>query len=260
MSRTHRQRTSPRPPGGTRLLLRRRTTAPARLRARALLTAALGVLLGGVLALVGAAPAGAHGGDVVISLGTDGQGGVSANLTWKVDGHPVEEAADVSVTGESAAGETVGPLTLRSASEGVGWYTSDPGVLADGNWTLTATITHPAEATATAQVDVVPLPEPAPREGDDAAAQEGGDAAGTEGDAAGADAAGDDAAAGDGTAGDGTATDEGSTSALVWVAVAVVAALLLAGGYVVVRRRSRASSADEAAGDEPRSLTKTSAR
>lgn len=264
MSRTHRQRTSPRPPGGTRLLLRRRTTAPARRRARALLTAALGLLLGGVLALVGAAPAGAHGGDVVISLGTDGQGGVSANLTWKVDGHPVEEAADVSVTGESAAGETVGPLTLRSASEGVGWYTSDPGVLADGNWTLTATITHPAEATATAQVDVVPLPEPAPREDDDAAAQEGGDAAGAEGDAAGADAAGDDAAgddaAGEGTAADGTATDEGSTSALVWVAVAVVAALLLAGGYVVVRRRSRASGVDEAAGDEPRSLTKTSAR
>lgn len=264
MSRTPRQRTSPRPPGGTRLLLRRRTTAPARRRARALLTAALGLVLGGVLALVGAAPAGAHGGDVVISLGTDGQGGVSANLTWKVDGHPVEEAADVSVTGESAAGETVGPLTLRSASEGVGWYTSDPGVLADGNWTLTATITHPAEATATAQVDVVPLPEPAPREDDDAAAQEGGDAAGAEGDAAGADAAGDDAAgddaAGEGTAADGTATDEGSTSALVWVAVAVVAALLLAGGYVVVRRRSRASGVDEAAGDEPRSLTKTSAR
>ncbi len=264
MSRTHRQRTSPRPPGGTRLLPLRRTTAPVRRRPRALLTAALGVLLGGALALVGAAPAGAHGGDVVISLGTDGQGGVSANLTWKVDGHPVEEAADVSVTGESAAGETVGPLTLRSASEGVGWYTSDPGVLADGNWTLTATITHPAEATAPAQVDVVPLPEPAPREDAAAAALEGGDAAGAEGDAAGADAAGDDAAgddaAGEGTAADGTATDEGSTSALVWVAVAVVAALLLAGGYVVVRRRSRASGTDEAAGDTPRPLTKTSAR
>lgn len=264
MSRTPRQRTSPRPPGGTRLLPLRRTAAPVRHRARALLTAALGLLLGGVLALVGAAPAGAHGGDVVISLGTDGQGGVSANLTWKVDGHPVEEAANVSVTGESAAGETVGPLTLRSASEGVGWYTSDPGVLADGNWTLTATITHPAEATASAQVDVVPLPEPAPREGDDAAAQEGGDAAGAEGEAAGADAAGDDAAgddaAGEGTAADGTATDEGSTSALVWVAVAVVAALLLAAGYVVVRRRARASGTDEAAGDTPRPLTKTSAR
>ena len=265
MSRTPRQRTSPRPPGGTRLLPLRRTTAPVRRRPRALLTAALGLLLGGVLALVGAAPAGAHGGDVVISLGTDGQGGVSANLTWKVDGHPVEEAADVSVTGESAAGETVGPLTLRSASEGVGWYMSDPGVLADGNWTLTATITHPAEATATAQVDVVPLPEPAPREGDDAAAQEGGEAAGAEGDEAGADAAGDDAAAGvaaagEGAAGGGAATDDGSTSALVWVAVAVVAALLLAGGYVVVRRRSRASGTDEAAGGTPRPLTKTSAR
>lgn len=243
MSRTSAQPSGPRSGTSTR-------TRP-RVGVRALLTAALGVLLGAVVALLGvAAPASAHGGDVVISLGTDGEGGISANLTYKIDGHPVEESADVSVTAQSAAGETVGPLTLSSASEGVGWYTSEPGVLAEGNWTLTATITHPAEATATAQVDVVPLPELAPDAADEAAADaEDGAADGADEDA--------DAAA----EGSGTADDESSGSgAGVWIAVAVVAALLLVGGYVVVRRRSRAAAADESSDGKPRSLSSTSAR
>lgn len=238
-------RTSPQPSS---------TSTRSRVGARALLSAALGVLLGAAVALLGvAAPAAAHGGDVVISLGTDGQGGISANLTWKLDGHPVEEAADVSVTAESADGETVGPLTLSSASEGVGWYTSEPGVLAEGNWTLTATITHPSEATASAQVDVVPLPEPAP-DTDDEAAAGAEDGSGDEADGA----AGDPDVAADGS---GTADDESTgSSAGVWIAVAVVAALLLAGGYVVLRRRSRAAAADESSDGKPRSLTSTSAR
>ncbi|WP_353708809.1 hypothetical protein ABRQ22_05220 [Cellulosimicrobium sp. ES-005] len=248
MSRTSAQ------PSGTRSGTSTRTRP--RVGVRALLTAALGVLLGAVVALLGvAAPAAAHGGDVVISLGTDGEGGISANLTYKIDGHPVEESADVSVTAESADGETVGPLTLSSASEGVGWYTSEPGVLAEGNWTLTATITHPAEATATAQVDVVPLPELAPEAADEAAADEA--AADAEGGAA--DGADEDADAS--AEGSGTADDESSGSgAGVWIAVAVVAALLLVGGYVVVRRRARTAAADEASDGKPRSLSSTSAR
>lgn len=188
---------------------------------RALLTAALGavLVLGGL-----AAPATAHGGDVVISLGTDGAGGVSATLTYKSDGHPVEEAADVTVTAESDAGETVGPITLQSASEGVGWYVSDPGVLAEGHWMLTATMTHPAEATASAQVDVVPPAEPA-------AAEDGEDA-----DAAGAESA--DASAGTDPAPGEDATSSGP-GALLWalLAAAVVAAGAL--GVVVARRRAR---------------------
>ncbi|QJW36246.1 hypothetical protein [Cellulosimicrobium protaetiae] len=252
MSRTSLLHRSPRAPGAAQPRPRTRSTDGGRLGPRALLTAVLGMLLGAVVALVGvAAPAAAHGGDVVISLGTDGEGGVSANLTWKIDGHPVEEAADVSVTAQSADGETVGPLTLSSASEGVGWYTSEPGVLAEGNWTITATITEPSEATATAQVDVVPLPEPAPRADDEAGAEDGSDGA--------ADAtAEDETAAADGS---GTA-DEQSTGggAGVWVAIAVVAALLLAAGYVVLRRRSRAAAADESSDGKPRSLTSTSAR
>ncbi|OLT45553.1 hypothetical protein [Cellulosimicrobium sp. CUA-896] len=157
-----------------------RAVAGMRPRARAihgLVVAALAA----ALALLGlAAPAAAHGGPIVISVGTDGAGGITANLTYHNDGHPVEESADVSVTAVSDTGESVGPVALRSASEGVGWYVSDPGLLAEGHWTLTATMTTPAEATATAEVDVVPLPEPP---SDDTAGS--GDPAGDAQDAAG---------------------------------------------------------------------------
>lgn len=215
----------------------RRAQVPAR-PVRALLVAALGALL----ALAGAAaPASAHGGDIVISLGTDGAGGVSANLTYKNDGHPVEESADVSVTAESDAGETVGPLTLRSASEGVGWYVSEPDVLGEGHWVLTATITEPSEATASAQVDVVAPAEP-PASAEDA----GSDAAGEDG-AAGSDGAADDAADDAAGAADDGASGSSGPGAVLWVvlAAAVVAAGAL--GVVVARRRAR-------------TLTSTSAR
>jgi hypothetical protein len=195
---------------------------------RVLLTAALGA----VLVFAGlTAPATAHGGDIVISLGTDGAGGVSANLTYKIDGHPVEEAADVSVTAESDAGETVGPIALRSASEGVGWYVSDPGVLAEGHWVLTATMTDPSEATASAEVDVVPPAEPpAPAEGDGSAA-DAADGDATEGSTAGSDAAADP--------GEGDGASSSGSGPLLWVLLAAAVVAVGALGVVVARRRAR---------------------
>jgi hypothetical protein len=175
--------------------------------------------LAAALTLLGlAAPATAHGGPIVISVGTDGAGGITANLTYHNDGHPVEESADVTVTAVSDTGERVGPVALRSASEGVGWYVSDPGVLAEGHWTLTATMTTPAEATATAEVDVVPLPEPPAADTADP----------------------DDAAdsADDGTAAADDGSDGGPATA-VWVVLAVVLVAVGALGAAVARRRSR---------------------
>ncbi|WP_125776713.1 hypothetical protein [Antribacter gilvus] len=142
------------------------------IRRRAALVAAALTLA--VTALV-PVPAAAHGGAVAVALGTDGAGGVSASLTWVADGHPVEESVQVSVTATADDGSVVGPVVLASASEGVGWYRSDGGILAAGHWTLTATVSGAVQAEASTQVDVVPPPpapepDPAPDPGSDAGA------------------------------------------------------------------------------------------
>ncbi|MCP2266270.1 hypothetical protein ACFQHV_09165 [Promicromonospora thailandica] len=117
--------------------------------------AALLLALGLAAGPAAAVPAAAHGGKIDIELGTDGAGGVSAAVTWVADGHPVEESAVVVVRGVSDDGEKVGPVTLVSASEGVGWYRSEPALLGEGHWTLTARMKEPGRASVEAQVDVV---------------------------------------------------------------------------------------------------------
>jgi hypothetical protein len=159
--------------------------------------------------------ASAHGGDLQIDLGTDGAGGIDALVVWAGDQHPVEETVDVTVEAVSDGGEEIGPVRLMSAPEGVGWYRSEPGLLAEGHWTITARTTEPSEHEVTTEVDVVALPEPS------AAADE---AAGPEAGGAGADGA-TDSGAGDGQAAAGGAP-------WVWIlggigGVAVVGVLLL---------------------------------
>ncbi|MHA7135607.1 hypothetical protein [Oerskovia turbata] len=190
---------------------------PGRARRRlAVLTTLLGALLA---TLLGAAPAGAHGGDIILSIGGDGAGGISVNVTYKTDGHPVEEIVDVMVTAVSDAGTEVGPLQLSSASEGVGWYTSAPDVLSDGHWTVTATTTTPVATTATSQIDVVPPPAaPAPAE---EVAPDAGD-----GDGQGASAAAEG--------------EEGSGIPTTALVLGGAVLLLGAGAVIVVRRRASA--------------------
>ncbi|MBD8000484.1 MULTISPECIES: hypothetical protein [Oerskovia] len=192
-------------------------------RVRAAAAAGMALLLGTLLATVlGAVPASAHGGDIILSIGGDGAGGISVNVTYKTDGHPVEEIVDVMVTAVSDAGTEIGPLQLSSASEGVGWYTSAPDVLTDGHWTVTATTTTPVATTATSQIDVVPPPAaPAPAED---GAQDG-----AEGDASGEGAS---AAA---------ASDEGSGVPTTALVVGGVVLLLAAGAVLVLRRRATAT-------------------
>lgn len=192
-------------------------------RVRAAAAAGMALLLGTLLATVlGAVPASAHGGDIILSIGGDGAGGISVNVTYKTDGHPVEEIVDVMVTAVSDAGTEIGPLQLSSASEGVGWYTSAPDVLTDGHWTVTATTTTPVATTATSQIDVVPPPAaPAPAED---GAQDG-----AEGDASGEGAS---AAA---------ASDEGSGVPTTALVVGGGVLLLAAGAVLVLRRRATAT-------------------
>ncbi|MFD6166503.1 hypothetical protein ACFWFR_15035 [Oerskovia sp. NPDC060287] len=183
------------------------------------------VLAGAVLLLasvLGAAPASAHGGEIILSIGGDGAGGVSVNVTYKTDGHPVEEIVDVMVTAVSAEGTEVGPIQLSSASEGVGWYTSAPDVLSEGNWTVTATTTTPVATTATTQIDVVPPAAPP------APAEDGAD--------------GEVAAQGDEAASSAAASeDEASGVPTTAIVVGVVVLLAAAGAVLVLRRRATAT-------------------
>ncbi|MDR7384268.1 hypothetical protein [Promicromonospora iranensis] len=206
------------------------------------LGAALLLALGLAVVPAATAPAAAHGGKIDIELGTDGAGGVSAALTWAGDGHPVEESAVVVVQAVSDAGDEVGPVTLVSASEGVGWYRSDPELLGEGHWTVTARATEPKKAKVEVQVDVAaPAAPPSEDEASDPAqsdtahsapaesgpAPSGPGAAGTNPDA---DAAGAAAAAGDG------APSSGGVPAWTgWV----LGALVVAGGAAAVVRLRR---------------------
>lgn len=124
------------------------------------LGAALAVAAGLVAGPAAAGPAAAHGGPIDVELGTDGTGGVSVTLAWARDGHPVEESAVVVVRAVSGTGDEVGPVTLVSASEGVGWYRSEPAMLGEGHWTVTARLKEPRRATVKTEVDVVAAAEP----------------------------------------------------------------------------------------------------
>lgn len=161
--------------------------------------------------------AGAHGGDLQIDLGTDGAGGVDALVVWAGDEHPVEESVDVTIEAVSDDGDEVGPVRLTSAPEGVGWYRSEPGLLDEGHWTITARTTEPSEHEVTTEVDVVPLPEPS------AASPAGG----TEAPDGAADGAAGTAAADEEVAG-------GAPLLWVWCGLGVAAAV---GALILLRRR-----------------------
>ena len=138
---------------------------------RSRLTFATIAVVAGVLALAPALPAAAHGGEIELQVVHDGTGGINVLPTFEADGHPVQDIIDPVLTATSSSGETVGPVSLVSASEGVGnWETAEP-VLDDGSWTVTVAITEPSEATETIDVEVVPLAEPIDNSttGDDAA-------------------------------------------------------------------------------------------
>jgi len=208
-------------------------------RACAGVALALGLAAGPVAV---AGPAAAHGGEIDVEIGTDGSGGVSASLVWAGDGHPVEESAIVVVRAVSDDGEEVGPVTLVSASEGVGWYRSDAELLEAGHWTVTARVKEPQKTKVTTEIDVVAAPEPPADEEQPA----GGSAAvGTSAEADEADEA-DEAERADEDAAGGEGADAGAAAATtagglpmwtVWMLGALVAAGAVAAVALRWRRR-----------------------
>lgn len=197
------------------------------------LGAALALGLGLAVGPLAVAPASAHGGKIDIELGTDGAGGISAALVWAGDQHPVEESAVVEVRAVSDAGEEVGPITLVSASEGVGWYRSEPEVLDEGHWTVTARVKEPAKAKVETEVDVVAPPAAEQAEPEQAEAEgSGAEPSGSQPDetTAGADGAGTAARADDVSP---------ASSGLPGWAGWVLGALVVAGAATAVLRRRR---------------------
>ena len=130
---------------------------PGRSALRAFLgaVAATGALL---LAVVGAAPAGAHGADGTLGIEATAPAPptihVRTLLRYTADGHTVS-GTTVTVTATGPGGVVVGPVDL--ADTGDGTYTGDLTVPTPGAWSVVATSTAP-NAEARAEVTVPPTP------------------------------------------------------------------------------------------------------
>lgn len=118
------------------------------------------VVAAGVLSFGAALPAAAHGGDIILTVTPDGEGGVTLTPVFEADGHPVEDIIDPVLTATSDSGKKVGPVQLVSSPEGKGVWVTEAPVLEEGHWKVTVAITKPSEATVTTEMDVVPLAAP----------------------------------------------------------------------------------------------------
>ncbi|MDX3102493.1 hypothetical protein [Nonomuraea angiospora] len=111
----------------------------------------LTVLLAGLMLVLGAPAAFAHGGPIELEVTGDGADNVNVLVTYKKDGHPVTEIVEATLKATSADGRSFGPVPLRSAPEGQNLYHSaEP--LPSGEWRVTVTATEPAKAKATVKV------------------------------------------------------------------------------------------------------------
>lgn len=118
------------------------------------------VVAAGVLSFGAALPAAAHGGDIILTVTPDGEGGVTLTPVYEGDGHPVEDIIDPVLMATSDSGKKVGPVQLVSSAEGVGVWVTEAAVLDEGHWEVTVSITTPSESTVTTEMDVVALEAP----------------------------------------------------------------------------------------------------
>lgn len=111
----------------------------------------LTVLLAGLMLVLGAPAASAHGGPIKLEVTGDGADNVNVLVTYKKDDHPVTEIVEATLKATSADGRSFGPVPLRSAPEGQNLYHSaEP--LPSGEWRVTVTATEPSKAKATVKV------------------------------------------------------------------------------------------------------------
>ncbi|MBP2708532.1 hypothetical protein JOL79_32655 [Microbispora sp. RL4-1S] len=135
--------------------------APAKAPMRAL-SYALTALLAGLVLVLGAPAASAHGGAIELQVTGDGGHDVNVLVTWKKDHHPVTDIVAATLTATSSDGRTFGPVQLKSAPEGQNLYHSEQPLPA-GDWKVTVTATEPAKAKATTEVSARDIAAPAPQ-------------------------------------------------------------------------------------------------
>jgi hypothetical protein len=92
----------------------------------------------------------AHDG-VVLTVHTDGQGSVWADVAWE-DGHPVSESISAAITAHSQAGTRVGPIAM-TALPGLGSVRYS-GTLAAGRWRVVVDAAEPGTGTCTADFEI----------------------------------------------------------------------------------------------------------
>ncbi|WP_345519732.1 hypothetical protein [Streptomyces yanii] len=113
--------------------------------------AATTVLFAGLVLLLGAPAASAHGGPIKLEVIGDGSHDINVLVTWKKDGDPVSDLVEATLVATSTDGRSFGPVRLNSAPEGQNLYHSAQP-LPSGQWRVTVTTTKPARAQATANV------------------------------------------------------------------------------------------------------------
>jgi hypothetical protein len=118
------------------------------------LVAALGL---SALAVLGAATpaAGAARADIMLTVSGDGAGGVTVLASYVADGRPYEQPLPLVLTGTGEGGRTVGPLQLRPAPEGRGFY-SVADILTPGRWEIVVTADQPQPLRAQAVIEARP--------------------------------------------------------------------------------------------------------
>ena len=182
------------------------------------------LLLAGLVLMLGAPAASAHGGPMKLEVTGDGADNVNVLATWKEDDHPVEEVVTATLVATSADGRSFGPVPLMSAPEGQNLYhAAEP--LPAGEWKVTVTATKPSKASKTVKMKAGAIA---------TAAQ----AAATGPDQAAATAPiTDDAAAGRATAASAQDTDDSAGMPLKIGIIAFVVALAVAAWIVLARRK-----------------------
>jgi hypothetical protein len=199
----------------------------------------------------GAAPAGAHDGDAVVTLEATHPAGLSIHyivrVTWANDGHPVTDG-NITGTAVGADGTQLTPVPFTPIDQD-GRYEGVVSYPAAGAWTVRITSVEPTGKLEQAEDVTAPAPtEPQEVTPEVTTGEEGGFAPGDDGTGDSGELGEEATTAADaGDEGDAGGSDSGMSTALI-VGAAVVALVGAATAVNMIRRRRGVPPGDDGAG------------